>query len=69
MHPTLITHYGHRLKRKKSRIYRKSLRCVLVSRNGIVTTMSTITHYTSEIKQQAKVFKNNFNRINDYERN
>ena len=30
--------------------------------------IETVLHYTSEIKHQAKVFKNNFNRINDYEK-
>jgi len=46
---------------------------MVVSKNGAITTIQTTTHYAKEIKQQAKVFKNNIitNQINkyDYERN
>jgi len=71
MNPELFKHYGTQIRKKSKRVYRKSLRIMIVSKNGAITTIQTTTHYAKEIKQQAKVFIANFNQINkyDYERN
>jgi len=70
MNPELFKHYGTQIRKKSKRVYRKSLKLVIVSKNGAITTIQTTTHYAKEIKQQAKVFKNNIitNQINKYER-
>ena len=70
MNPEIFTHYGTQIRKKSKRVYRKSLRIMIVSKNGAITTIQTTTHYAKEIKQQAKVFRANFNQINkyDYER-
>lgn len=67
MNPELINHYGTQIRKKSKRVYRKSLRLVIVSKNGVITTIQTTTHYAKEIKQQAKVFRANFNQINKYD--
>lgn len=69
MSPELITHFKTQLRKKSKRVYRKSLKLVIVSKNGAITTIQTTTHYAKEFKQQAKVFKNNIitNRINKYD--
>ena len=69
MNPKIFTHYGTQIRKKSKRVYRKSLRLVIVSKNGAITTIQTTTHYAKEIKQQAKVFKNNIitNQINKYD--
>jgi hypothetical protein len=69
MNPELFTHYGTQIRKKSKRVYRKSLKLVIVSKNGAITTIQTTTHYAKEIKQQAKVFKNNIitNQINKYD--
>jgi len=73
MNPKLFKHYGTKIRKKSKRVYRKSFKFVIVSKNGAITTIQTTTHYAKEIHQQAKVFKNNIitNQINkyDYERN
>jgi len=73
MNPELFKHYGTQIRKKSKLVCRKSLRIMVVSKNGAITTIQTTTHYAKEIKQQAKVFKNNIitNQINkyDYERN
>ena len=66
MNPELFKHYGTKIRKKSKRVYRKSLRMVIVSKNGAITTIQTTTHYAKEIKQQAKVFRANFNQINKY---
>ena len=40
-----------------------------MSKNGAIATIQTTTYYAKEIKQQAKVFKNNIitNQINKYD--
>jgi len=68
MNPELITHCKTQIRKKSKRVYRKSLRLVIVSKKGAITTIQTTTHYAKEIKQQAKVFRANFNQINKYER-
>jgi len=40
---------------------------MIVSKNGAITTIQTTAHYVKEIKQQAKVFRANFNQINKYD--
>ena len=69
MNPELITHCKMQILKKSKRVYRKSLKLVVVSKNGAITTIQTTTHYAKEIKQQAKVFKNNIitNQINKYD--
>ncbi len=67
MNPELFMHYGAQIRKKSKRVYRKSLRIIIVSKNGAITTIRTTTHYTKEIKQQAKVFRANFNHINKYD--
>lgn len=67
MNPELFTHYGTQIRNKSKRVYRKSLKLVIVYKNGITTTISTTTYYAKEIKQQAKVFRANFNQINKYD--
>lgn len=73
MNPEIFTHYVTQIRKKSKRVYRKSLKLVIVSKNGAITTIETTIHYAKEIRQQAKVFKNNIitNQINkyDYERN
>jgi len=69
MNPEIFKHYGAQIRKKSNRVYRKSLKLVIVSKNGAITTIQTTTHYAKEIKQQAKVFKNNIitNQINKYD--
>lgn len=69
MNPEIFTHCKTQIRKKSKRVYRKSLKLVIVSKNGAITTMQTTTHYAKEIKQQAKVFKNNIitNQINKYD--
>ena len=73
MNPELFKHCKTQIRKKSKRVYRKSLKLVIVSKNGAITTIQTTAHYAKEIKQQAKVFKNNIitNQLNkyDYERN
>lgn len=68
MNPELFTHYGTQIRKKSKRVYRKSLKLVIVSKNGAITTIQTTTRYAKEIRQQVKVFRSNFNQINKYER-
>ena len=69
MNHELITHCKTQIRKKSKRVYRKSLRIMVVSKNGAITTIQTTTHYAKEIRQQAKVFKNNIitNQINKYD--
>lgn len=67
MNPELFKHYGMQIRKKSKRVYRKSLKLVVVSKNGAITTIQTTTQYAKEIKQQAKVFRANFNQINKYD--
>lgn len=69
MKPEIFTHYGTKIRKKSKRVYRKSLKLVIVSKNGAITTIQTTTHYAKEIRLQAKVFKNNIitNQINKYD--
>lgn len=69
MNPELFKHYGTQIRKKSKRVYRKSLKFVVVSKNGAIQTIQTTTHYAKELKQQAKVFKNNIinNQINKYD--
>jgi len=67
MNPEIFTHYGAQIRKKSKRLYRKSLRIMIVSKNGAITTIQTTTHYAKEIKQQVKVFRANFNQINKYD--
>jgi len=71
MNPELFTHYGTQILKKSKRVYRKSLRIIATSKRNTIVTIQTTTHYAKEIKQQAKVFRANFNQLNkyDYERN
>lgn len=69
MNPELFTHYGTQIRKKSKRVYRKSLKAIVVyERNATITIKLTI-FYAKEIKQQAKVFKNNIitNQINKYD--
>lgn len=67
MNPELFKHYGKQIRKKSKRVYRKSLRIMIVSKNGATHAIQTTTHYAKEIKQQAKVFRANFNQINKYD--
>ena len=67
MNPELFKHYGTQIRKKSKRVYRRSLKLVIVSKNGAITTILTTTRYAKEIKQQAKVFRANFNQINKYD--
>lgn len=69
MNPELFMHCKTQIRKKSKRAYIKSLKLVVVSKNGAITTIKTTTHYAKEIKQQAKVFKNNIitNQINKYD--
>jgi len=69
MNTEIFTHYGTQIRKKSKRVYRKSLKLVIVSKNGAITTIQTTNHYAKEIRQQAKVFKNNIitNEINKYD--
>lgn len=67
MNPELFNHCKTQIRKKSKRVYRKSLKLVIVSKNGAITTIQTTTHYAKEIKQQAKVFRANFNQINKYD--
>jgi hypothetical protein len=73
MNPELFNHYGTQIRKKSKRVYRKSLKAIIVSKYATISTIQTTTHYAKEIRLQAKVFKNNIitNQINkyDYERN
>ena len=68
MNPEIFKHYGTQIRKKSKRVYRKSLRFVIVSKNTATVTIQTTTHYAKEIKQQAKVFRANFNQINKYDK-
>lgn len=69
MNPEIFTHYGNRLRTKSKRVYRNSLKVVIVSKYATIATIQTTTHYAKEIRLQAKVFKNNIitNQINKYD--
>jgi len=67
MKQELFTHYGTQIRKKSKRVYRKSLKLVIVSKNGATHAIQTTTHYAKEIKQQEKVFRANFNQINKYD--
>ena len=67
MNPELFTHYGTQIRKKSKRVYRKALKLVIVSKNTAITTIQTTNHYVKEIKQQARVFRANFNQINKYD--
>ena len=67
MNPEILAHCKTQIRKKSKRVYRKSLKLVIVSKNGAITTIQTTTHYVKEIKQQAKVFRANFNQINKYD--
>jgi len=69
MNPEIFKHYGTQIRKKSKRSKRALLKAIIVSKNGAITTIQTTTHYAKEIKQQAKVFKNNIitNQINKYD--
>jgi len=69
MNPEIFTHYGNRLRTKSKRVYRKSLKAIVVSKIAVIDTVQITTRYAKEIRLQAKNFKNNINQINrfDYE--
>lgn len=69
MNPEIFIHYGNRLRTKSKRVYRKSLKAIIVSKYATISTIQTTTHYAKEIRLQAKVFKKNIitNQINKYD--
>ena len=69
MNPELLKHCKTQIRKKSKRVYIKSLKAIVVSKRTATVTIQTTTHYAKEIKQQAKVFKNNIitNQINKYD--
>ena len=69
MNPEIFKRYGTQIRKKSKRSKRALLKAIIVSKKGAITTIQTTTHYAKEIKQQAKVFKNNIitNQINKYD--
>lgn len=47
----------------------KALKKIAKTKWHVINGINTTIHYTKEIKQQARVFRANFNRINKYENN
>lgn len=68
MNPEIFTHYGNRLRTKSKRSKRALLKAIVKSKLNIIESANTTIHYTKEIKQQARVFRANFNRINKYDK-
>ena len=69
MNPELFKHYGNRLRTKSNRSKRALLKAIVKSKFAVIATSNITIHYAKEIKQQAKVFKNNIitNQINKYD--
>ena len=69
MNPEIFAHYGTKIRKKSKRVYRKSLKLVVVSKRNVIESTNITIHYVKEIRLQAKNFKNNINQINrfDYE--
>jgi formate hydrogenlyase subunit 6/NADH:ubiquinone oxidoreductase subunit I len=71
MNPEIFIHYGNRLRTRSKKMYRKSLKAIVVSKRNFISSTNITIHYAKEIRLQAKVFRANFKQINkyDYERN
>ncbi len=69
MNPELFTHCKTQIRKKSKRVYRKSLKAIVISKRGVIASTNTTIHYAKEIRLQAKNFKNNINQLNrfDYE--
>jgi len=69
MNPEIFTHYGTQIRKKSKRVYRKSLKAIVVSKRGVIQSTNITIHYAKEIRLQAKNFKNNINNLKrfDYE--
>lgn len=66
MNPEIFIHYGNRLRTKSKRVYRKSLKAIVVSKIAVIETVQITTHYAKEMRTQAKVFAVNSKDINRF---
>lgn len=67
MNPEIFTHYGTRLRTKSKRSKRALLKAIALSKRNVIESANITIHYTKEIKQQARVFRANFNQLNKYD--
>lgn len=67
MNQETLTYCKNRLRRRS----KKAIKSLIYTKYATISIIQTAYFYTKEIKQQARVFRANFNRINkyDYERN
>lgn len=71
MNPEIFTHYGNRLRTRSKKIYRKSLKAIIVSKRKFIASTNITIHYAKEIRLQAKVFSfrdhNRFRKPTNYD--
>lgn len=68
MNPEIFTHYRTQIRKKSKRSKRALLKAIVHTKKHVKSYIEVTMFYHSEIKQQAKVFRANFNQINKYER-
>jgi len=56
MNPELFTHCKTQIRKKSKRVYRKSLKAIVISKKNVIASTNTTIHYAKEIRLQAKVF-------------
>lgn len=67
MNPELFQYYGKQIRKKSNRVYRKSLKAIVVSKRNVIASTNITIHYAKEMRLQAKNFKNNINQINRFD--
>lgn len=71
MNPEIFTHYGAQIRKKSKRVYRKSLKAIVISKKKVIASTNTTIHYAKEIRLQAKVFRisdiNRFRKPTNYD--
>lgn len=67
MNPEIFTHYGNRLRNRVKIAIEKTKILLNITKNHTIISFETSYFYAKEIKQQAKVFRANFNQINKYD--
>jgi len=56
MNPEIFIHYGNRLRTRSKKIYRKSLKAIVLSKRNFISYTGITIHYAKEIQLQVKVF-------------
>jgi hypothetical protein len=71
MNPEIFTHYGTQIRNKSKRVYRKSLKAIIVSKRNFISSTNITIHYAKEIRIKAKVFSfrdhNRFKKPTNYD--